>query len=481
MNCVRSGGRRWSSSFRRRPEHAGRAVSKDALTIDLYGSERIIDRGGLPMRFCLALILLAAPLCAPLYESGALAQDATGLRPGITPDDAAVQGPRRAPVADDDSYAPLGIRAGGFILYPSLTVGTGYTTNAAGVAGGSGSGTATVTPEFFLQSDWARNEATLRLRGSYEKFLDGTTADNPSAAVDATGRIDLADDWAISLAGGYAYSQQALSDPDFPAGADKPPGVNEFRSSAALSGGAGPAKVTLTATADRTVYDDAIVSGSPVDQSYRDNTEYGARLRLGYEVSPMLTPFVEGEVTHRAFDQTLDHDGLERSSSGVAGRVGVALDRGPILTGEIAVGALSENFDDPTLATISALSVDGSLAWAPTELVTVSLNGATSINPSTDAASSGSVIYDGSVDLAYAWRRNVTLHGVGAIKNERFLGAGGGTGLVDATYQAGVSATWKMNRTAWLTAGYLHEWLASSDPARDYQSDAVRVELRMQH
>ena len=140
MHCVRSGGRRWSSSFRRRPEHAGRAFSKDALTIDLYGSERIIDRGGLPMRLCLALVLLAAPLCAPLYESGALAQEANGLRPGIAPEDAAVQGPRRAPVADDDSYAPRGIRASGFILYPSPTVGTGYTTNAAGVAGGSGSG-----------------------------------------------------------------------------------------------------------------------------------------------------------------------------------------------------------------------------------------------------------------------------------------------------------------------------------------------------
>jgi hypothetical protein len=38
-----------------------------------------------------------------------------------------------------------------------------------------------------------------------------------------------------------------------------------------------------------------------------------------------------------------------------------------------------------------------------------------------------------------------------------------------------------MNRTAWLTAGYLHEWLASTDAARDYQSDAVRLELRMQH
>jgi hypothetical protein len=37
-----------------------------------------------------------------------------------------------------------------------------------------------------------------------------------------------------------------------------------------------------------------------------------------------------------------------------------------------------------------------------------------------------------------------------------------------------------MNRTHHFTAGYLHEWQESTDPARTYQSDAVRVELRMQ-
>jgi hypothetical protein len=426
------------------------------------------------MHLRLALFLTAAALSAP----AALAQEAGALRPAIAPaDDAAPPVVRRAPPPQADPYAPLGIRAGGFLLYPSLTIGTGYTSNAAGVAGSHGSGTATVTPELLIQSDWARHEATLKLRGSYETFFDDTTDDNPSAAVDATGRLDLAGGWAVNLAAGYAFREQALSDPDFPLGADKPPGVHELNSSVALSGGAGRVKVTAEGTVDRFIYEDAVSGGVPVDQGYRTNTEFGGRLRLGYEATATLTPFVEGEVTRRVYDRKRDNNNIERAGTGFAGRAGVALDRGPVLTGEIAVGAISENFDDASLATLSALAVDGSLVWSPTELVTVSFDGRTSLAPSTNPASSGSVIHDGALDLAYAWRRNVTLHATGAVKNERFQG-------VDAretTYQAGLSATWKLNRTAWLTAGYLHEWFDSSDATRNYESDAVRVQLRLQH
>ena len=427
------------------------------------------------MRLCLVLLLTAATLLpAPAVLAAEGGDD--GLRPGIAPEEVPPLPARRAAAPEADAYAPLGIRAGGFILYPSLTVGAGYTSNAAGVAGAGGSGTGTVAPELLLESDWARHAVTLRLRGVYEKFFDDTVSDNPTATVDATGRLDLADGWAVNLAAGYGFREQALSDPDFPSGADRPPGVHELRSSVALSGGAGRVKLTAEGTVDRFIYEDAEVSGIAVDQGYRTNTEFGGRLRLGYEATAALTPFVEGEVTRRAYDRRLDNNNLERSGTGTGVRVGVALDRGPLLAGEVSVGAISEHFEDPALASLHALSFDGSLVWAPTHLVTVSLDGSTSLNPSTNVLSSGSVVYDGSVDLAYAWRRNVTVHGTAAVKDEHFQGIG----ARDTTYRTGLGATWKLNRTAWLTAGYEHTWFASSDPSRAYQSDAVRMELRLQ-
>ena len=383
---------------------------------------------------------------------------------------------RRTIAPQDDPYAALGIRAGGFVLFPSLTVTTGHTSNAAESSGGSGSAYVTVTPELAIRSDWAEHEATLTLRGSYERFFDGTTADKPTATVAATGRIDLDDGWSVDVGGGYDFETQSAADPDLPAGVDSPPGVHGLNGSATLNKGAGRGVFALAASVERTSFEDGTSGGVPVDQGDRANTVYGARLRLGYQATPSLTPFVEAAVSRRAYDRTVDNDGLMRSSVGQAYRAGLMVDRRPVLSGEIAVGTARADFDDAALSALSALTVDGRLAWAPSALTTVTLNGATSLDPSTDKDSSGSVVYDGSVDLAYAWRRNVTVEGtIGARQARRQ-----GTGPVDTGYRAGVSATWKANRWLHLTGGYAHEWLVSTDASRNFQSDSVWVEMRAQ-
>jgi hypothetical protein len=430
------------------------------------------------MRFRTVLLLTAALTTAAISTASA---QSVGLRPGIGADpvDEATTGaiPAPAPRADEtDPYEALGIRAGSFILYPSLTATTGYTTNASGVAGAAGSGFGLLEPELFIQSDWARHEATLSLRGSYEKFFDGASPDKPTAAADATARVDLQNDWTADLAAGARYNQQSISDAGFPAGADTPPGVIGLSSSAALNGNFGRGTFTIAGSVDRTMYENATSGGVPVDQGDRTNNVFGGRLRLGYEATASLTPFVEGEVSRRVFDRTVDNGGLQRSSTGLSVRAGVAFDRGPLLNGEIAAGTVQEDFDDPSLASLSALSVDGSLVWSPTELTTVTFNGSTGVNPSADPASSGSVVYDASVDIAYAWRRNFTVDWTGEINHEHFQG----TEEVDTTYDLGMSATWKINRSLHLTAGYVHEWVVSTDPAVDYQSDTVKVGLRAQ-
>ncbi len=377
------------------------------------------------------------------------------------------------PETEEDPFAAVGMRAGSFILYPSLTTSFEHATNASG---NGRSDTLTVTPELRLQSDWAQHAATLTLRGSYAHDFAGTSPDSPSGSVDGTARIDLKPGWDIGLAGTYTYSQQSISDPNFPAGVDHPPGVHDFSGSAALNGGFGRKIFTLEGKLARSVYENGTSGGAVVDQGYRDNTVFGGRLRLGYESPLGVTPFVEGEVSRRHYDQAADNNGLRRSSLATIGRAGLAFDRGPVLTGEVAVGYGVQSFDDPALASLSALTVDGSLVWSPSRLYTVTFTGSTAFNPGTDAASSGSVAHDGSVDVAYAWKPNLTVDWTGDVKHETFQG----TGRVDTTVKAGVGATWKLNRRTWLTGGYSHEWAMSTAAGNTYQSDVLSVELRLQ-
>ncbi len=413
-------------------------------------------------------------LLIALAAGGASAQT-FALRPGIPAVDAATTtasiAPAPATQQDVDPYEALGIRAGGFILYPTLTISGGYTTNAAASAGAGGSTFGTIEPELLIQSDWDRHEFTLTAKGSYEKFFDGTTADKPSGSVEATGRVDLANEWTVDLAAGASTELD-----DIPTGADTAPTVTGLTSSAALNGNFGRVKFTVEGTTDRSVYGDASLAGVPVDQGDRTNTVFGGRLRVGYDATATLSPFIEGEIDRRAYDRQFDATPLQRSSTGTAFRAGVTFDHGPLLTGEIALGTRQEDFDDAALSSIQAFTVDGNLVWMPTELATITFDTSTTVNPNTDPASSGSVVHDGSVEVAYAWRDNLTFAGTASVSNEQFQG----TGENDYTYDAGVSATWKINRALQLTAGYTHEWYVSSDPSTNYESDTVKVGLKAQ-
>jgi len=382
----------------------------------------------------------------------------------------------RRTTAEGDPYAALGIRAGGFIFYPSLTLTTGYTTNAAGVAGSGGSAYGALAGELALRSDWAQNELSVIMRGADEKFFDGTTADQPTASLQATGRIDVTPDWSVALAGGYSYETQSLSDPNFPAGVDTPPGVDGLNASVEVDRHGGPALVQLESEVLRTIYENGTSGGSVVDQGDRTNTVVGTRLRVGYEVGGSVTPFVEAELRRRFYDQRVDDQGIMRSGSIQAYRAGLMVDRGPVLSGEIAAGYQRADFDDPTLAPLSAFDIDGSLVWSPSRLTRITFASATTIEASTDPASSGSVVHDNSIDLAYDWRRNVTFDGTLGVRNERFQG----TGQIDTDYRAGLAITWKANRWFYLTGGYQHEWLVSTVAGRGYQSDAIRIEARLQ-
>ncbi len=358
-----------------------------------------------------------------------------------------------------------------------MTVSAGYTSNAAGAAGGTGSATATVAPEIAIRSDWAENEANLIIGGSYETFLDGTTAGKPTLNVDANGRLDGQAGWALAHGGRLRLLDAVAVRPELPRRRRQPAGGAQPHR---LGGGstATPGRSSCrwrgwsTGRSTRT----EPPAASSCRRATAPTTVFGARARLGYETGAMVAPFVEAEIRRRVFDQTVDDDGLMRSGYVQAYRAGLMIDRAPVLSGEIAVGYLRATFDDVALAALASFVVDGSLTWSPTALTRMTLNAATSVNPSTDPASSGSLAHDASIVFAYDWRSNVTLSGTASLRHESFQG----TGLVDRDYKAGLAATWKANRTFYVSGRLEHEWLTSTDSGRNFSSNAAMVEIRLQ-
>lgn len=381
----------------------------------------------------------------------------------------------RAAKAEEDPWAPLGIRAGSFILYPSVEIGAGYTTNAPHTAGGGPSATTTVTPKLLVQSDWNRHEATLTLRGVRTEFHDGVTLPDTSASVEATGRIDISRDWQAKLNAAYYLTHQSPSDTGFPAGADDKPAVHTINAGGEITKAIGPATLTLAATAERNQYDPAHSGMVVIDQGDRDNTLYQARIRGGYAISPMTTPFIEIGGGRRIYDRAVDGNGFERDATVSFLRGGIAYDSSPVLKGEIAVGYRQERRDDPQLPDLGGFTVDATATWSPTRLITIDLRAGTSFNPIADPNSAGSVTYDAGFDVAYLFRHNITLHAIGNIAAERFQGPG-----ANVTYQIGGGFDWKINRMIVLTSRFTHEWTNFANPAENYTAEVVTVGLRLQ-
>ncbi|KCZ56046.1 outer membrane beta-barrel protein [Hyphomonas chukchiensis] len=114
-------------------------------------------------------------------------------------------------------------------------------------------------------------------------------------------------------------------------------------------------------------------TGIIIDQDYRDNTVTAGRSRLSYALSPNVAVYTQGTLRETSYDQDQLLDGALRSrdSSGYTAAVGVDFELKTLVRGDVNVGYLSENKDDPYFKDVDGVSVDGRVQWFPTRLTTV--------------------------------------------------------------------------------------------------------------
>src|SRR5471030_971937 len=107
----------------------------------------------------------------------------------------------KAHTEPDDPYAPLGVRAGAFILFPAVELIGGYSTNPSQVTNGPGAALYTIAPELLAQSNWSRHELKADLRGSYNGFSPDTTPslNRPYFNGKVDGRVDVTKETRIDL------------------------------------------------------------------------------------------------------------------------------------------------------------------------------------------------------------------------------------------------------------------------------------------
>ena len=426
---------------------------------------------------------LPAPATVSPYQKPLAAGAAYAQAPGTPPVELGpIRQPpkkRKAHTEPDDPYAPLGVRAGAFTLFPAIELIGGYDTNPGRVPGGQGASLYTVAPELQVQSNWSRHELKADLRGSYTGYNpdETPTLSRPNFNGKLDGRVDVTHDTRVDLGSRVLVSTDNPGSPNLQAGLAKLPIFTTFGGSAGLGQKFNRLDLSLKGDFERTVYQDStLTDGTTASNKDRQYNQYSGILRGSYEMTPGVKPFVEADVDTRVHDLAADIYDYERDSKGITGTVGSTFELTHLLTGEIGIGYTQRTYEDPRLEKITGLVGDASLVWTANALTTVKLSGKSSVGESTIPGVSGVLYRDVGLQVDHSFRRWL----IGSLK----LGFGVddyvGMDREDKRYSAGLGLTYKLSRTLQIKGEFRQDWLRSNVTGNDYEASVFLLGVRVQ-
>ncbi len=384
---------------------------------------------------------------------------------------------RRGAAPVQDAFEPVGIRAGSFVLRPSIEVSRGYDTNASRTPGGRASQFTVVTPELQAKSEWSRHELAATLRGSYSHYDSDSFLNRPSGEGRVTGRIDAARDTQFHLEGRAIVGTDNPGSPNVETGLSKLPLYTTLGATAGVTQRFNHLELSARALFDRTAFQDSkLLDGTTASNADRNYNQIGGQLRAGYEVTPGFKPFVEIGADRRVHDQLCDRNCVRRDSDAVTPRVGATFELTRLLTGEVSVGYTSRRYKDPSLQPLNGVVADGSLVWAATGLTTATLTASSRAEESILPGVSGALRRDAGLKVDHAFRRWL----IGTASFGYGLDQYVGLGREDTRTSLGLALSYKLNRELWLKGEFRQEWLQSSAPGAIYDASIFMLGVKAQ-
>ncbi len=386
---------------------------------------------------------------------------------------------RKAHTEPDDPYVPLGVRTGGFTLYPAIELIGGYDSNPGRTPGGSGASLYTVAPELLVQSNWSRHELKADLRGSYTGYSpdETPTLSRPYFNGKLDGRIDVTHDTRIDLNTRLLVSTDNPGSPNLQANIAKLPVFTTAGGSVGLGQQFNRLDLEIKGDIERTAYQaSSLTDGTTTSNDDRNYNQYGGTLRAAYELSPGVKPYVDASADSRVHDLNTDFFGYQRDSRGLTGIVGSTFKLTNLLTGDIGIGYGQRSYEDPRLAQVSGLIGNASLIWTANALTTVKLTGASVISETTIPGVSGELSRDVGLQVDHAFRRWL----IATLKAGFGVDDYVGLDRQDKRFSAGAGLTYKLNRSVQIKGEFRQDWLRSNVAGNDYTASVFLLGVRLQ-
>ncbi|GJE55986.1 outer membrane beta-barrel protein [Methylobacterium thuringiense] len=384
----------------------------------------------------------------------------------------------RRPDEADPAYAPLGIKLGTMTFLPAFTQGIGYDTNPEQTTANAAKGSLALRSdaELGFRSDWSSSELSGELRGGYSAFPDNDAASRPNASGITRMRVDVSRDTRIDLETRFLVDTQRTGSPDVGAAATSRPLFATYGASAGITESFNRLQVTLRGSIDRQVFDDAqLQNGGTLIQSDRNANQYGVRLRAGYEISPVITPFVEVLLDTRIYDTPVDQSGFRRDSDGAGFSAGAAIALTRFVSAEVSAGLQRRDYVDRALRSITAPILNAALVWQASPLTTVRFSQQTGVIETSVPGSSGVFTDAATLEVQHDLLRNLSITVGGAYLSSNYQGVS----IRERGFSALARADYRFNRWLTLRGSYVYQQITSSAAGSSFNDNIFLLGMRI--
>jgi hypothetical protein len=372
---------------------------------------------------------------------------------------------------DRPEFDPLGIRAGSFLIFPSIGVSESYDTNVFATPDDEVDDFITnVEPRVEVVSDFPRHALAFSTGADVAFYASETGENYQDFFVNGDGQLDVTRDSVLTADVSAGRFHIGRDDPE-DIGTAEPIEYWSYGGGLAYTHAFNRLNFRLTGQAEREDYTDT----NGLSNDDRDVNEYDLLFRTGFLVSPRFNTFVEGR--YNIEDRT-NEDPTEPSqdSDGWEARVGTEVDITALLFGEAFVGYRKQYFDDEAFDSEDGFSFGVDLTWNPTTLTTVGLTGGADFEPTVQAGASSDFETRVALAVDHELLRNVLIGATAAYERDDFTGID----RLDETYEIGGRATYLLNRYLYLRGGYTFEDRTSDDPGEEFTDHLFTIGITAQ-
>ncbi|MET3663995.1 hypothetical protein ABIC66_000591 [Caulobacter sp. 1776] len=376
-------------------------------------------------------------------------------------------------------YEATGQKAGGFTLYPRVTVDLEHNDNIYAVATGKTDDNIwRVKPELAVRSDWSRHALGFFAGGNLIRYADHSSENAEEYTLSANGRIDIERGSNITGSVQTQHLVEPRTSPTSPAAAGEPVEYDLNQGSIALTKEFNRLRLVGRVEDRDYNYDDVrnIAGTGVVDQDFRDRNELTYGGKAEYAVSPDTALYLAASGNKKSYDTNVVTQ--NRDSDGYVLGVGANFDVSELVRGDIQVGYMKQSYDNVLFKDISGFNAAGRVEWFPTQLTTIGLNGSRSIEESTAPGSQGYISNNLGASIDHELMRNVLLSAAYSHGKDNYKGID----RDDKRDNFSATATYLLNRRVglFLTYNYLKQDSSGATKGASFKDNKLIASVALQ-